>query len=245
MSIPQDPNASWWETDAPRILQQAVGERPPFEAIVVDEGQDFCASWISALLELAGDDDTPFYVFADSHQELFERNWAVPGSWPRLSLDLNCRNTHPIAELVAHIYGDEVETMHGDGTVPVAHACEGQEEAAQVVQSMVHRLLTDEDLRPEQVTVLSDNRRFVKRLRSKLAGDQPFTSRGGTGVVAETVQRFKGLESDVVVLRLSDSLLTSPDKGRRLAYVGMSRARLVLVIIASRKVLAALGLQED
>ena len=243
LAIPRDPGPAWWEVEAPRLLMQAARSRRRFEAIVVDEGQDFAAGWISALLQLAGDDETPFYVFADSHQELFDRNWAVPDSWPQFILDLNCRNTRRIAELVAGVYGDDVESMIGGGAVPLVHSSAGREEGAQIVQAMVHRLLTDERLEPEQVAVLSDDRRFVDRLRSKLAGDHPFTPFGGTGVIAETVQRFKGLESDVVVLQLSDSLLAAGDKGRRFAYVGMSRAKLVLVVIASRKLLAELGLE--
>lgn len=212
--IPHDPSPSWWETDAPWVLLEALGEERPFEAIVVDEGQDFSGDWIAALLELAGDDATPFYLFADSHQELYERSWDVPDSWPRLDLDLNCRNTHPIAKMVASVYGDKVESLSRAGTIPIVRACDGHVEAAQLVQTIVHRLLTDERVGPEQVAVLSDSRAFVDRLQSKLVGDHPFTSFGGVGVTAETVHRFKGLESDVVVLSLSDSLLAVEDKVR-------------------------------
>ena len=43
--------------------------------------------------------------------------------------------------------------------------------------------------------------------------------------MVETVQRFKGLENDAVVLVIPDS---DGDVDRPLAYVGMSRARVLL-----------------
>ena len=45
------------------------------------------------------------------------------------------------------------------------------------------------------------------------------------------MHRFKGLEADVVILLLHDG---EEQDVKRLAYVGMSRARALLVLIASK-----------
>jgi superfamily I DNA/RNA helicase len=63
---------------------------------------------------------------------------------------------------------------------------------------------------------------------------------GGAGVVVETVHRFKGLESEVVVL-----VTGSPDAASHdpLLYVGMSRARSMLVVLGPRAIRNRFDLQ--
>ena len=56
-------------------------------------------------------------------------------------------------------------------------------------------------------------------------------------VLFETVHRFKGLESDAIILLLHDQ---DPSELKRLAYVGMSRARVVLHVIGSARTEALL-----
>ena len=63
---------------------------------------------------------------------------------------------------------------------------------------------------------------------SLLLVDEPFVGLDGHGVVAETIHRFKGLEADVVIVVLTES---NPDNLLPLAYVGLSRARAMLVVV--------------
>ncbi len=99
LPIPREPTVSWWEYEAPESLATAAQRTgTSFDAIIVDEGQDFSEDWLTALSMLTPDrNDTPFYVFADSHQECYARNWGVPSKWPTIPLDINCRNTNQIA----------------------------------------------------------------------------------------------------------------------------------------------------
>jgi ATP-dependent exoDNAse (exonuclease V) alpha subunit len=61
-----------------------------------------------------------------------------------------------------------------------------------------------------------------------LAGHR-LTALGVGGVTCETIHRFKGLEADAVILIL-DTLETERDL--MLAYVGLSRAKSVLAVVA-------------
>ena len=56
----------------------------------------------------------------------------------------------------------------------------------------------------------------------------------------ETVHRFKGLESDAVVVVFDPEHDPDDPELTRLAYVGMSRARAVLGIVASKESLTAI-----
>ena len=97
MRVPRSPSQEWWRTDAPDLMLRAAEETGRnFDAIVVDEGQDFAPGWFEGLMILLSDLETgPFYVFADTQQAIYLKDWAPPGEWPAFDLDVNCRNTLP------------------------------------------------------------------------------------------------------------------------------------------------------
>ena len=61
--------------------------------------------------------------------------------------------------------------------------------------------------------------------------------RGKTTVLIDTIQRFKGLESPVVILWGLDTIDLS--KRQELLYVGMSRAKSLLIIVGQAATCAA------
>jgi hypothetical protein len=68
-----------------------------YEAVIVDEGQDFAEDWwllIEALL--ADGDDTYFYIFYDDQQALQVHRSSYPLEMPPLDLSRNCRNAGQI-----------------------------------------------------------------------------------------------------------------------------------------------------
>ena len=72
LDVPQKPDPQWWAHTAAENLIDALAETGRvFDAIIIDEGQDFAQSWISAL-DIAGKHggDTPFYIFTPKTQLL-------------------------------------------------------------------------------------------------------------------------------------------------------------------------------
>lgn len=68
-----------------------------------------------------------------------------------------------------------------------------------------------------------------------------WSSLGGEGAIVDTFHSFKGLESDVVVAVLPDfSTPALAERHRGLTYVGLSRARVHLIVIGSPDVRAQL-----
>src|SRR5690606_23055279 len=70
-----------------------------FDAIVVDEAQDFAESWWRPLLSALRDPEVDgLYVYSDENQRLFPRFGRPPIQLVPLVLDHNLRNTQEIAK---------------------------------------------------------------------------------------------------------------------------------------------------
>jgi hypothetical protein len=234
-----DPPQEWWDAGIADGLLAAVGKTGfGVDAVVVDEGQDFPLAWFLALEELLSDPDGPFYVFVDSHQAIYRVDWEPPFDGMEFELQTNCRNTLPIARAVAGIFGDESMSLGTLGPEPEYVEVESPEGVVRHVRGLLHRFLHQEGLRDDQVVVLSQHRTMVESLRDRELAGRPLVPLGGEGVVAETIHRFKGLEADVVIVVI-ESLGELQD--RRLAYIGMSRARAQLVVVGPGAVVEELG----
>ena len=100
LPMPANPTQKWWEDTSSECLLEALSTTSRvFDAIVIDEGQDFSRDWIETV-EMAGANgaETPFYIFADENQTLWQRNWSPHPDWPIYELTVNCRNTDQIAK---------------------------------------------------------------------------------------------------------------------------------------------------
>jgi len=74
----EDPN--YWEKTVPEKMVDAIVEDiDRYDAVIVDEGQDFAASWCPPLQWLLSDEkDGIFYVFMDDNQRLYDRPSEIP-----------------------------------------------------------------------------------------------------------------------------------------------------------------------
>jgi len=105
-----------------------------------------------------------------------------------------------------------------------------------LLRKVVSRLLQDDRLRLDQLTILTPKSQSRSSLREgqKLGNVtltwSPQASPGSLRV--SSIHSYKGLESDVVLLTETDALGTS-ERAHRLCYVGLSRAKHHLVIVGS------------
>ena len=67
-----------------------------YDAVIVDEGQDFAGEWWLVIEALLAADDSQFYIFYDDQQALLTRKVAYPINSPPLDLSRNCRNAGQI-----------------------------------------------------------------------------------------------------------------------------------------------------
>ena len=203
-----------------------------YDAIVVDEGQDFGSSRLIALHQLLKDDGRYVY-FADGRQDLY-----AGGSRADLGVEVafrlvhNCRNTRRIVELANHVSSDSVPHMPGapDGDSPVVSRCANTREMAKVAWQIAARWIG----RPCRVAILSPytlerscmaiaQEGFNLNLARELG---QWTDR--QPVLFSTIRSFKGLEADAVVLVDIDELAQKArthEEARAELYVAVTRGR--------------------
>lgn len=228
----------YYDEQLPTLLPKAAKRLGlQFDAIVVDEGQDFRPNWANALMRLLSDRDQGiFYLFYDDNQQLYDVAQQFPISSPPYNLTINCRNTQKIHEQVRRFYRGSVDAAaRGPQGRPVSLV--GYANPNQLLASMVDQLrflMRDERIPAEQITILTPRAKKQSILwsadhfgRIRLSDAWPCPA-GASHI--STIHSFKGLENSVVVLAELEQLPRSKDLDA-LLYVACSRAKNHLVVL--------------
>ena len=212
-----------------------------YDAIVCDEGQDFREEfWVPLELLLSDFDRAPFYVFYDDNQNIYARAGTFPIRDEPFTLTTNCRNTVPI-HLAAykHYKGVPVSPPKVDGDDIQFEMSPGRDAQAAKINARIVDLVARQGVSAGDISVLiADAQRkadYYSVLR-RLPLPKPATwleegIRTDNTVLIDTVQRFKGLESSIVILWGLDTI--DWDRNEELLYVGMSRAKSLLVVVGT------------
>jgi hypothetical protein len=235
-----EPSSPYFEHRLPEALAEAAARLGPrYDAIVVDEAQDFREWWWPALLSLHTDPEAgPLYLFADDNQNLHGGTLPVDEEDRVGPIALNLRNTKQIGEFVSVFYrGDQQPVARGPEGDPVQIlGYDDDEGLARLLAVVLANLVEEEHVPLEDIVVLTPSGTEKSRLRSRGTIDGYRLSESvepGT-VLATSVHAFKGLERPVVILaELGDKHLQDL---RQYLYVGGSRARNHLVVLATEPV---------
>lgn len=233
--LPVTRDEDWFENKAPSILIEAfIKNNTSINSLIIDEGQDFSNSWIESLHVAFRDENSPYYIFMDPHQDLYRRGSTIPKDMPCFELSRNCRNSTAIHEKVSKVYFDNDEPSGVAGPAPTFIEMQKKSKALVKVEVIVEDLFRNGVI-ASQIVVLTNDIQLLSQLRELIIEDSIVTRFGESGIHAETINRFKGLERDFVILVLSERASSELDKAD--CYVGFSRARLGLYVIAPRKFL--------
>lgn len=242
-----DPPPGFFETTLPGALLTALDRLPRrFDAIVVDEGQDFLESWWKPLqLCLADPAGGILYVFHDDNQQVYRRVASFPQGMSEVVLHDNLRNTRRIHAVTSRFYRGEPLRAKGPEGYEVEPVCaETQASLVKAVAAILHRLVREEGVPASDVAVLYGASAGGPLKRGDRIGSFWTTTdqqAEPTKVLLDSVRRFKGLERRVVVLAGIDDLPREDEQA--LLYVGLSRARTYLAVVAGAAALARLGLR--
>ena len=255
-SVPRESDQAFWDEDVPLILEQALevlraeGRAPLYDAVVVDEAQDFARDWWVTIESLTrGARDGRLYAFLDLHQSLRGEGRLPPVPFStRFSLSTNCRSTKAIARSASALVHAEVTLLPGTppGEPPAIRRAPTVPAQAGLVREEVRRLLRD-GLHANQMALIgptSQERGSLARIRDvegvPLIADSSDWRRGG-GIIVTTARAFKGLEADGAILYDLNGfgrVFTRAD-----LYVAWTRARHRLICICTsaeiRKVIEA------
>lgn len=233
----------FWEHDLPRQMASLAADLPQnqrFDAVVVDEAQDFADAWWEPLLAaLSDEDDGGIFVFSDEGQRVFDRQGVPPVQLVPLVLDQNLRNTRQIAGSFTSLVGQRMKLLGGDGPdvrfVPCASA-----DAVGVADDQIDALM-DEGWRPEDMALLTTGSRHPEQVSRQSEGNEEYWKSfwDTEQVFYGHVLGFKGLERRAVVLAVNEQ--TAAQRSRERLYVGLSRARDQLVVCGDPDIVREVG----
>ena len=232
----------FWEHQLPADLLQLARSQPTealFDAIVIDEAQDFADEWWPVVLESLKYEDDRLYVYSDEGQRIFQRFGNLPGGLVPLVLDRNLRNTRQISQAFEPMVPNRMQPSDHDGPEVVFVPC-SLDEAIGVADDQID-LLLDDGWQPSDVALLTTQSRHPEHMARQDSGHDAYWESfwDDDQVFYGTVLGFKGLERPAVVLAVNDSKDLGRAKER--LYVGLSRARDLLVVCADPEMIEKFG----
>lgn len=227
----------------PAALLEAARRLPGdrYDAIVVDEAQDFHSAWWGPLQATLRDPRAGvLYLHYDDNQMLYREELLFPPVDTRYDLSENCRNLRQIHDLVMRYckVDRRITSRAPRGERPEVRVYRSPEELlAAVTRTLVH-FTQDLGIAPRDLAVLTGHGKEKSAIwGARKLGEFALTTdpapRAGE-VFWSSVHAFKGLERAAVVLAEIEP--TSKADLETLLYVGCSRARLHLAVIVSQGV---------
>lgn len=231
------PPVTYYEEHLPARLAEVAAQQNPqelFDAIVVDEAQDFADLWWQGLWHcLRDEEEGVLFVFADEHQAVFDREGRAPITLNPFPLDDNLRNSRSIARTFAPLTPLEQNPRMGEGT-PVRYVDSSTADAVATADDLIDPLLA-EGWEPGDIALLTTGSRHPEQ-KDRIAHfgydgywDEFFAAED---VFYGHVLNVKGLERRVVVLAVNGFQFA--ERAPHLLYVGLSRARALLIVVGDQ-----------
>ena len=219
----------------PQALHKYLYAHPElcFDAVIVDEGQDFAKeAWdVISLLHVEGG---KFFVFCDPGQNIFHDELALPDFGPlQIVLKKNCRNTRNIFAAMKPYGPPDSEC---DEKAPAgAEVRELTGDCREMLAAELNRLIHEEGVPPSGIVILGPHAMQNTSVGSDaVVGGVPIVSRPLTPGEKNCVQyytymKFKGCEAAVVILLDVDA--RDPRWNTAGLYTAMSRATHQLILL--------------
>lgn len=177
-----------------------------------------------------------FYIFFDKNQFVQGRefpNW-LKNSECRLVLNINCRNTFSIADTSGKPIGVEpkVKNKGVKGDMPKFYICDDKAAGLKKLSVLIDQYRNN-GYAYNQICILTVKTETTSFLQGveKIGNHSIKTTRGNSNVLFTTARKFKGLEADAIIIIDADTETFADEEGKRLFYVGASRAKHYLDIV--------------
>lgn len=209
-----------------------------YDVVIVDEGQDFDWDIWSVIETLCEPIRGQLLVFVDSNQAIYKLPLdlsTILGA-QTYELNLNLRNTRSIAKVTESLYeGPLIYAPGPNGKEPEVIESISLEDAIEQCIGRLKELINVEAVPQGDVAILCRDIRTRDKIQHALLKSGFLSTNAGErnyGVVCvETIPRFKGLESPIV-MAICDSEWSNNSE---MAYVSVSRARSRLFLVGITK----------
>ena len=253
--LPDYASATVWSEMETVLATAALPDSWKYDVLIVDEGQDFSIAWRDILLRMLKQGGRATWL-EDPVQNLYGRESVPLPGWVTLHSNTNYRSPRQIVELLASIgeQAREVEAgspFEGADIEALAYR-EGDTDAMLAQTKHAVTLGLAAGFARQDIAIAS----FRGREKSALLGldtlgahtlksftgaydlfGDPIFREGG--LLAESVYRFKGQSAPAVIFTEIDFDEMNELVFRKL-FVGMTRARLKLVLVLSERAAAQL-----
>jgi Nuclease-related domain/UvrD-like helicase C-terminal domain len=243
---------TFFEKNVPDLLLESVSQLgPQYDAIVLDEMQDFPIQWWDSLFFLLQDSAQGiFYAFSDPYQAIFPPPQTkglarASADFVPYRLTVNCRNTRTIAALTASFYPDEhaPRAKGPDGEPVEVMLYRDSAHMLNLLRRCLHRLTQEEHVLPDQIAIVTPRRSMrtdtslvgppseltgIKLGNFQLWGNLPL---GPGQILTKSIYSFKGLERPVIIVPEVDNQIP-PSHFEKLLYTIISRAKTHLIVLA-------------
>lgn len=252
LGVPDGTGQAYFDEDMPRLLIEKAASLPleqKLDAVIIDEAQDFAPLWWEALLAclkdpLAGQ----VYAFMDDRQDVYRRWGGATADLTHgpaaelvpIHIDDNLRNTRRIAEVFKSFAGEHFTPRGGTG-LPVRRVECATEDALDIASDCIDALIND-GWAANQIALLTTRRRHPIHQEHFDIGTTDDYWRDFHAMETEFyghILGFKGLERSVVVLCVDG--FKEVGRAAEQLYVGLSRARSLLVVVGDSALLAEAG----
>jgi hypothetical protein len=240
--VPTQNQDYFWKEDAAALLLDAIDKIDErFDAVVVDEGQDFFADWwlpieaINSKLEKG-----KLFIFLDPAQNLFvDEELSFPDLPNPFILPTNCRNTVKITDVCSDILKLKINTKSGapDGHDPIIKIAPTSKEQKKLISETLTSWVKKGKMRNSQIAILSPYRKENSSLKGLTEiSSIPITEnllewKAESGVLFSTIRSFKGLEADAVLLIDIPKPGSIQNFSNADYYVACSRAKHLLTVL--------------
>lgn len=239
--------ALYYQEELPNIALDALNLFPVYyDRIIIDEAQDIIGTPAFFVIDEVlkrGLERGKWVFFGDfTRQAIYsetrtgadlEDELEEITSFVRFKLRTNCRNTKYICDEIKNITGFDSgkEVWNKIAGLSVDHTVFTDEEEELLYLNQIISKLKNDGIEPGEITILSPKKRensIISQVSEiKIRNYSPETT---DFITFSTIHAFKGLENKVVIMVDIESF-----EQEQLMYVGLSRARIGLFILESKK----------
>jgi len=231
----KDKRDRFFREDLPGMVADRASKIDKYDAIVVDEGQDFSEYQVLVMHDLLAEEGL-WVFFADWRQDLYKQGSGTPiGAEVVFTLHHNCRNTTRINDTANRFAHKAIPSMPGmpDGVLPTVEVVKDQSVRA---WELAKRWAGEGSIAILSPYTLANSAMKGQKLGHglRLSEDISDLSSKDT-VVFSTIRSFKGIEASVVILVDLEIPGEKAAFSEEDLYVACTRATTRLALISSKR----------
>lgn len=248
LNVKGQKDSAYDDEHAALLLTEAASnlKNSKYDAIIVDEAQDFHRDWWDALdCCLVDGKKSILIAFYDDNQNLYRRDFEIPTNYVQVDLYDNVRNTQPIFRHVEHFYLSRserrIEPRGPAGRSVQWYKYANTRDLEKNLDTLLRQLIRNEQIKAKDISIITPRDIKESELPSlKLQEPLSLVPLSNTSkpdeIVFASIHEFKGLEREIIVLTELDEIFASKTKEEidALLYVAVSRAKHHLIVLSHK-----------